>query len=87
MHDVAGHETFKPRETAMKKIFITALLLASTGTAQAATEPCNPASGNWENAAPTTCRFMSPSNPERVEPKYNPIKEIPRDIPQEDVPA
>lgn len=48
----------------MKKIFITALLLASAGTAQAETEPCNPATGNWVNAAPTTCRFMSPNGPE-----------------------
>jgi len=58
----------------MKKIFITALLLASAGTAQAATEPCNPAIGNWENAAPSTCRFMSPNSPDQ--PVYE-IQEVP----------
>ena len=58
----------------MKKIFIAALLLASAGTAQAATDPCNPATGNWINAAPTTCRFVSPHNPDQP---VHEIKEVP----------
>lgn len=67
----------------MKKIFITALLLASAGTAQAGTEPCNPATGNWVNAAPTTCRFMSPNNPEQLAEK--PAVKV--SVPTDDVPV
>jgi hypothetical protein len=58
----------------MKKIFIVALLLAGAGTAQATTDPCNPATGNWENAATSTCRFMSPHNPDQP---VHEIKEVP----------
>ncbi len=73
----------------MKKIFITALLLASAGTAQAATEPCNPATGNWINAAPTTCRFISRGNlqPAAERPVLRtPVREVPPDDVPPDVP-
>jgi hypothetical protein len=48
--------------TMTKTIFSTLLLLSVTAAAQAATPDCNPAQGNWINAAPTTCRFKSPGN-------------------------
>jgi hypothetical protein len=73
----------------MKKIIITALLLASVDAAQAAMQPCNPATGNWVNAAPTTCRFVSPgtfAKPAVETPEVSiPIREIPQQIPTDEV--
>ena len=40
----------------MKKIILTAAsLIALTAAANAGSLPCNPATGNWVNAATTTC--------------------------------
>ena len=40
----------------MKKIILTAAsLIAFTAAANAGSLPCNPATGNWVNAAHTTC--------------------------------
>jgi len=67
----------------MKKPLITALvLLATSAAAQAMPPECTPASGNWVNAAPTTCRFIN-RDTQQEEPRERVSRQTP---PQTSVP-
>lgn len=74
----------------MNKIIIATLaLLAGSAAVQASVPDCNPAIGNWVNAAPTTCRFISKDKKEPIafeRPVSIDIPEIEIEIPTEDVP-